>query len=203
MAFLKGIPAYSRIFAVDSTFDVIVKSYSELIGKISAMSSIFVDGCSLHLGVKTTSGRSTTFYFQNNKTNEKTYLDSLCISLKLGVKFQSNITSSNAVYLISTIKEEILNYINSIQEDTTTSVIELNIYGMLDSIKENVPGIEYFEYYGLNNYDSTECQTIFYTRTTDNTNNEYLSIETSINEDTSSIEERMVEFEPNIQINLL
>ena len=203
VAYLKGIPAYSRIFAVDNIFDTIITSYSDLVRKIAAMSNVFVDGCSLHLGVKTTSGKSTKFYFLNNKTSEKTYLDSLCISLSLGVKFQSNITSSNAVYLISTIKEEILDYINTIQEDTTTNTIELNIYEMLDSIKTSVPGIEYFEYYALNDYDSTECQTIFYTKSSDSSDNEYLCIETSINEDESSIDERMVEFEPNIQIALL
>ena len=191
----------------DTTFTIeINSSYKTLIEKIGAMSNIFVDGCSLHLGVKTTSGKSSTYYYIDPNTEEKIYLDNLCISLNLGVKFESNITSSNAKYLIENIQDKISEYLDNIQELTNTNKIVFNINDMLDTIKDNIPGIEYFEYYKLNNYSSNVCQTIYCDRSidaTDSSENEHLSIEAAIDEDESSIEDGIVSFKPNINISIL
>ena len=52
----------------------------------------------------------------------------------------------------------------------------------------------------MNDYDSTICQTIFYERQSDS-ENEYLSIQTTIDEDESDIANREVVFTPNITID--
>ena len=100
ICYLNGIPAYSRVYSVPNNFFNIVEAYNVLIEKISAMDTIFVDEGNLYLGVKTTSGASTTYYFYNKKTGEKEYLDSLAISLNIGVKFDTNITEENTQFLI-------------------------------------------------------------------------------------------------------
>ena len=206
IGYLKGIPAYSRLFAIENTYPVINSAYETLIEKISSMNNIFVDGCSLHLGVKTTSGKSSTYYYIDPNTDEKVYLDNLCISLNIGVKFESNITSSNSKYLIENIQSSISKYIDNIQELENTNKIVFNINDMLDNIKDNIPGIEYFEYYRLNNYSSSVCQTIYCDRSidvTDNSENEHLSIEATIDEDMSSIDDGIISFKPNINISIL
>ena len=203
---LKGIPAYSRLFAIDNVYSTINSAYNNLVEKISSMNSIFADGCSLHLGVKTTSGKSNTFYYIDPITDEKVYLNNLCIKFSLGVKFETNITDSNTKYLIENIQEAIEKYIDKIQEQTNTNKITFNINDMLDSIKTDIPGIDYFEYYKLNEYSSSVCQTIYCDRTVDNTDsseNEYLSVETAIDESESAIEEGTVVFKPNIDITIL
>ena len=203
LVYLKGIPAFSRIFAVSSTYNTISKLYNEMIEKVNAMSNIFVDGCSLHVGVKTTSGRSNKFYFINSQNGDVKTLSSLALSIRLGIKFESNITSDNQEYIIDTVKTEIEKYILNIQENASSEIIEFNILGMLDSIKNDVSGIEYFEFYGLNEYDSSECQTIFCTRLVDDTDNEYLCVRSKINEEISDIPNEYIEFEPDISISVL
>jgi hypothetical protein len=166
------------------------------------MDDIFVDDGNLYLGLKTTSGESKYYYFQNNKTYEKQYLDSLAISLRLGVKFEDNITEKNTEFLIETIKTEIINYVKNIQTDNKSP--EFNINAMLDSIKQNVPSILYFEYYGLNNYESTECQTIYKEDSLEeNIDNEYLCIQNVIDEANSDLTNNDVKFVPNISITVL
>lgn len=204
ICYLNGIPAYSRIYSVPNNFFNVVKAYKSLLDKISAMDTIFVDEGNLYLGVKTTSGKSSTYYFYNNKTGEKEYLDSLAISLKLGVKFDINITDENAVFLISNVKDKIIQYIKDIQANSATTDTEFNIHKMLDSIKDEIPSISYFEYYGLNNYSSSECQTIYHPQESDDElNNEYLCVQNTIDEANSNLSNNEVVFVPNITISIL
>ena len=202
LCYLKGIPAYSRLYAVESNYFNVVNSYNSLIDKISAMDNIFVDEGNLYLGVKTTSGISKTYYFTPNKSLEKEYLDSLAIGLKLGVKFDDNITNDNAEFLVSSIKSEIVEYIKDLQNNSNY-LTELNINKMLDTIKNSVPSISYFEYYSLNDYSSTDCQTIYRENTADDKDNEYLCVQTVIDETNSDIANGDVVFVPNINIAIL
>lgn len=202
LCYLKGIPAYSRLYAVESNYFNIVDSYNTFIDKISAMDNIFVDEGNLYLGVKTTSGTSKTYYFTPNKSLEKEYLDSLAIGLKLGVKFDDNITSDNAEFLVSSIKSEIVEYVKNLQNNSSY-ITEFNINKMLDTIKDSVPSISYFEYYGLNDYSSSDCQTIYHENTADDKDNEYLCIQTVIDENNSDIAAGNVVFIPNISLVIL
>lgn len=202
LCYLKGIPAYSRLYAVSSNYFNIVNSYNTLIDKISSMDNIFVDEGNLYLGVKTTSGNSKTYYFMPNKSLEKEYLDSLAIGLKLGVKFDDNITDENSSFLVSSIKSEIVEYLKNLQNNSSY-LTEFNINKMLDTIKDSVPSISYFEYYGLNNYSSSDCQTIYHENTVDDKDNEYLCIQTVIDENNSDINAENVVFVPNIDISVL
>lgn len=204
VCYLNDIPAYSRIYSIPSNFFSVTDAYMRLIEKIASMDTIFVDEGNLYLGVKTTSGASTTYYFINKKTNEKEYLDSLAISLKLGVKFDTNITDENSTFLVSTIKSKIVSYVKDVQAESTSTDTEFNIIKMLDNIKNEIPSISYFEYYGLNNYDSTECQTIFHAQESDDSlNNEYLCIQNTVDEANSDITNNEVMFVPNISIAIL
>lgn len=201
ICYLNGIPAYSRVYSVPNNFFNIINTYNNLINKIKAMDTIFVDEGNLYLGVKTTSGASTTYYFQNNKTGEKEYLDSLAISLSIGVKFDDNITTENAEFLIGNIKEKIISYVKDVQSNSSSTDTELNINKMLDTIKTDIPSIKYFEYYKLNNYESTECQTIYHPKESDDElNNEYLCIQNVIDEANSNLSNNEVTFIPNIAI---
>lgn len=202
ICYLKGIPCYSRLYAIKSNYFDVVEAYTILMNKINAMDDIFIDDGNLYLGVKNTSGASKTFYFKDPTTNEIEYLDSLAISLNLGVKFDDNITTENGEFLVENIKSEIINYIKDIQ-NTTSSIIEFNINKMLDTIKTAIPSISYFEYYSLNNYDSTKCQTIFHDNTINDENNEYLCIATTIDEVNSDINNLDVIFIPDISITVL
>ena len=203
IGWLKGIPAFARIYAVQSKFNDLEEAYENAINEISSLSSIFAGGCGLHLGVKTTSGRSSTYYFINPKTKVQTYLDSLTMNIHLGVKFESGITEENQSYLIDNIKTFIAKYISDKQnvQNSDTSV-EINILRMLDECKEEVPNIEYFQYYSLNNYDSTICQTIYYERQSES-ENEFLSIQSTLDESESDLDTQEVVFIPNITIDVL
>jgi len=204
VCYLYGIPAYSRVYSIPDNFNDIIDAYTRLIDKIASMDNIFVDEGNLYLGVKTTSGVSSTYYFYNKKSGEKEFLDSLAISLNLGVKFDSNITSENSQFLISNIKEKIILYIKNIQNKSDSTDVEFNIIKMFDEIKNEIPSIKYFEYYGLNNYDSTECQTIYHDQESDDElNNEYLCIQNVVDEANSNISNNDVVFAPNITISIL
>ena len=203
IGYLKMIPAYSRIYAVKNKFSDVINSYSNLMDKIDTLSGDFPDGCLLFAGVKTTSGASGTFKFKNLEKDEDEFLDSLAISLKIGVKFDDSITDINKTYLVSTIKSKIIEYISDIQSVTTTNRIEISIDEMLKSVKDDVPNIRYFEYYGLNNYTPQQLQTIYCDKGTTSVNSEYLSIKNEIDEANSNISNLDVSFNPAISVAIL
>ena len=203
IGYLKMIPAYSRIYAVKNKFSDVISSYSNLMNKIDTLSGDFPDGCLLFAGVKTTSGASSTFKFKNLEKDEDEFLDSLAISLKIGVKFDDSITDINKTYLVSTIKSKIIEYISDIQSATTTNRIEISIDEMLKSVKDDVPNIRYFEYYGLNNYTPQQLQTIYCDKGTTSVNSEYLSIKNEIDEANSNISNLDVSFNPAISVAIL
>ena len=201
--YLKGIPAYSRIFGIESKYTDVVNSYNGLLDKIKSLYTDFPDGCSMFCGVKTTSGKSSTFKFKNISTNEEENLDSLAISINIGVKFDDSITSTNRSFLVSSIGTKIEEYIIDIQ-NTTETMIELNVDEMLNAIKDEIPNIKYFEFYGINNYSSKELQTIYCDKSTNNgLLPEYLSIKNKINEEKSDISNRQIELVPAINIAIL
>lgn len=201
--YLKGIPAYSRIFGIESKYTDVVNSYNGLLNKINSLYTDFPDGCSMFCGVKTTSGKSSTFKFKNISTNEEENLDSLAISINIGVKFDDSITSTNRSFLVSSIGTKIEEYIIDIQ-NTTETMIELNVDEMLNAIKDEIPNIKYFEFYGINNYSSKELQTIYCDKSTNNgLLPEYLSIKNKINEEKSDISNRQIELVPAINITIL
>lgn len=204
IGYLKRIPAYCRIYAVSSQYANVKSSYEKLITNTSSLASKFPGGCSLYCGVKTTSGASNAFSFLNLVTGETTTLDSLEISIKLGVKFSSSVTDANKTYLVSSIKSKIIAYIANLQTDTSSATLTLSIDKMLNSIKSDVPNIEYFEYYSLNNYDSSILQTINYTKANNPAiSSEYLSIKNAIDEANSDLSTQSIVFVPDITITIL
>ena len=84
-----------------------------------------------------------------------------------------------------------------------TNRIEINIDEMLKSVKDNVPNIRYFEYYGLNNYTPQQLQTIYCDKGTTSVNSEYLSIKNEIDEANSNISNLDVSFKPAISVAIL
>lgn len=203
IGYLNSIPAYSRIFAISSKFNEVISGYSGLLEKIATLSSKFPDGCSLFAGVKTTSGKSTSFYFKNLKTGENEYLDDLAISLKFGVKFSDSLTDTNKTYLVSSIKETVISYIQSIQK-SSDSIIEISMDDIIKTVKDNVPNIKYIEFYGLNNYSPDVVQTIIHLKsTTASENKEYLSVKNEVDEANSDIDNMEISLIPAIDISIL
>jgi hypothetical protein len=207
---IRTLPAYNRIYGVKSSFFNILKSYNDMITDISSLSSRYPYGCKLTLGIKNTSGESRTFKFINTKTRAEEYLDSLNISLSLGVKFKDNVFDDDKPYLVTQIIDNIQEYVKEIQSTNTEGVIRLNFTTMLDTIKDRVPNILYFELYTVNNYDANICQTIFWKREVEDINNtsqniydEYLSIKNDVDESKSDIANQMVVFKPAIYISVL
>jgi hypothetical protein len=80
---------------------------------------------------------------------------------------------------------------------------------MLNTIIANIPSIKYFEFYGLNNYDSSVCQTITKDSTaTTNTityqpNNEALTVRYIVNTTKSNFTTGDIVFTPDITITEL
>jgi hypothetical protein len=203
---IKGLPVYDRIYGVKSSYFGIIESYNDMIESIKTLSVNFPQGCKLTLGIENTSGKSSTFKFINTKTKEEEYLDSLSLSLSLGVKFADNLFDDDKKYLVNEINNEIINYIKEIQKSTTDIIIRLNFNMMLDAIKGKVPNILYFELYSINSYDANTCQTIFYKKELlDNKliTKEYLSIRNNVDEMASDISNQIVVFTPAIDISLL
>jgi hypothetical protein len=181
-----------------------------MIKEISSLSLRYPYGCKLTLGIKNTSGESRTFKFINTKTKAEEYLDSLNITLSLGVKFKDNVFDDDKPYLVDQIITEIQEYIKEIQVTNGEGIIRLNFTTMLDTIKDRVPNILYFELYTVNSYDATACQTIFWKKEIEDINNtsqsifdEYLSIRNDVDEEKSDIANQMVVFKPSIYIVVL
>lgn len=202
VGYLNNIPAFNRVYAVKNSFEEIKKYYDDLITRIQAMNTVFAGGCSLHMGLKTTSGYSSTFYFNDPTTGVTTYLDSLALSFDLGIKFDENVSDEDKTYLIESVKDQIVTYVADIQ-DTTSNTVEFNVHNMLEAVKENVPNIEHFEFYGLNGYTARQCQTLFYTRQNDSLLNEYLSVKTMIDEETLDYNNNVIDFVPAITVTVL
>jgi hypothetical protein len=203
---IKGLPVYDRIYGIKSSYFNIVKSYNSMIDTIKTLSVNFPQGCRLTLGIKNTSGKSSTFKFLNIKTKEEEYLDSLALSISLGVKFEDNVSDDDKKYLISEINNEIINYIKEIQESPSELITRLNFNMMFDAIKNEVPNIVYFELYSINSYDANTCQTIFYKKElleNKAATKEYLSIRNNVDETFSDISKQLVVFTPAIDITPL
>jgi hypothetical protein len=203
---IKALPVYDRIYAMKSGYFDILKGYNEMIAGVDSLSAKFPQGCKLTIGIKNTSGRSSTFRFINIKTREEEFLDNLSLSLSLGVKFDSNLTADDKRYLVNEIVIEARKYILEIQESTVETVVRLNFNTMLDVIKTRVPNIVYFEIYSINNYDANVCQTIFWKKDIIDTTvlaDEYLSVKNNVDESASDIANQTVVFKPAIDVILL
>jgi hypothetical protein len=207
---IKSLPAYNRIYGIKSSFFSILKSYNDMIVDIASLTSRYPKGCILCLGIKNTSGPSSTFKFVNTKTKTEEYLDSLGISLSLGVKFKDNVFDDDKSYLVNEILEEIISYVKNIQSTNGEAYVTLNFITMLDTIRDNVPNIAYFELYTINNYDAHICQTIFWKKEIEDIYNisqnifeEYLSIKNDVDEENSDISNQIVAFKPAINITVL
>lgn len=203
VGFIKHVPSYSRIYAIESEFLNVISSYEDSITKIKTMSTIFPDGCSLNFNTKNTSGSSTTFRFFNKETNVEELLDSLSISIHIGVKFIDSVIDENKTHLVVSIKEKILEYVSNVQNNRSSNKIILSIDEMLNYVKNRVPNIKYFEKYKINNYEFSKCQTIYYDKEMSTRFNEYLSIKNIIDEDNSDIQNRNVTFKPDITVDIL
>jgi hypothetical protein len=177
-----------------------------MITEVDSLSTKFPQGCKLTIGIKNTSGKSSTCKFVNIKTREEEFLDNLSLSLSLGVKFDSNLTDDDKRYLVNEILIEIRKYVQEIQEQLTDTVVRLNFNTMLDVIKTRVPNIVYFEIYSINNYDANVCQTIFWKKDVMDTTvlaEEYLSVKNYVDEGASDIANQTVVFKPAIDIVVL
>jgi hypothetical protein len=207
--FIQGIPAYDRIYAVKPNYFNIKESYINMINDIKTLSSKFPQGCTLSLGIKNTSGKSSTFHFIDAKTKQAVFLNNLDLSFKFGVRFSDSVIKENRKYLLDSIIVEIKKYIQNIQTAAIqgSNEVRLNINEMFETIKANVPNILYFEAYMINNYDAMSCQTIFWDKSLNSlsadTADEYVSLRSEVDDELSVISEQNIIFKPAVDISIL
>jgi hypothetical protein len=206
IGYLKGLPTYNRIYAVKSIFLETVKDYWTVLTNLTTLLNQFPDGCTLSMGVNTTSGSSSMFKYYNSTTETTSYIDNVALAIKLGIKFNDNVLSTDYDYLITQIKTAIVTYITALASSTSTT---FSVQKMLTAIKNDISGINYFEFYGINNYSASACQTITKdTTTTTNAvsytpNNEALTIRYVVDDDNSDFITGDITFIPDITITTL
>jgi hypothetical protein len=207
---IRNLPVYNRIYGVKSSYFDILKNYNDMVIAVNSLSNSFPQGCKLTIGIKNTSGVSSTYKFMNTKTKIEEYLNNLSISLSLGVRFNDNVFDDDKPYLVEQIKDEIQSYIKDVQSVEGEGVIRINFNTMLDTIKTIVPNISFFELYTVNQYDANICQTVFWKKeiadannTKQNITDEYLSIKNDVDELLSDITNQQVVFKPAIEITIL
>jgi hypothetical protein len=155
--FLRSVPVYNRIFSFGK-YSEIVSGYDSLLTDIQELNKRMAGGCTLSMGVRTTTGAGR-FKFFNLKLNRNEQLDSMALSFSLGLKPGGNTYGLDLDYLITAATNEIIKYVNSFKpNDKVFSVTK-----MLEEVKKSVPNIAFFEIYSINKYDAGTCQTIFLT----------------------------------------
>jgi len=196
---LRSAPVYNRIYNNQEKYFEVINGYYSLIEKMKNLNTRIAGGCTLKLGLYDTIGYSDGYYrFYNQNTENEEYLDSISLSLSIGVKFFGNLIGTDITYLISMIKNEIVQYINDFK---ITVEKTLSFNKMLEYIKNKIPNIDYFEIYRVNNYKSGSCQSI-YLYLNNETIKKKLCIKHIVDETIYTLEQK-IQLIPNIDVHII
>ena len=151
---LRSVPFYDRIFSFDHYNDIIT-GYQSLITQVSAISAIVPDGVSLTTGVLQTMGQGS---WRLRSTGA--LMDNLALSFNLGYKVVSTAYNIDTTFVSNQIVQAIVTYVNNFTD------YEFSVMKMLSDIQNQIPSIDYFEFYDLNEYGisypgSDNAQTIY------------------------------------------
>jgi hypothetical protein len=205
VGYIKGVPAYNRVYSAANHYPEIVANYNSLIANTEKIVGLFIGGGKVTFGVKTTTGRSTTYKYRNLKTGEEDFIDSVALSMYFGVKFVANTMEEDKEYFRGQILAEVIRYIVGLNG------ADLAVFRMFDTLKTKYPAVDHFEFYSINTYDASVCQGIFRVGTTVGTNgeaesssvDEALSVKYVVDEQASSEATGVVVLLPDITIKVL
>ena len=181
---LNDVPYYNRIYNVNNKFFDVVKAYDYMLDIISSMKTTVVDGISLILGLKRSSGKSQNYYYYDLESGEYKKLDNIAISLKIGVKFNSELTDNEKIANKELMKTLIKKYILEKSSENLSITDSLFSY-----LKEEIPSIQSLAHYEMNNFLSSQTQFITKILNADSVDNEILCLKYEVDEYTSDFTE--------------
>jgi hypothetical protein len=103
---------------------------------------------------------------------------------------------------VKEINSDISSYLKKVQI-STSNYIAISIDQMLTEIKSNNQDIKYFEFYGLNNYTPSQCQTIFWDKIANPVEGEIISIKQTVDNETSDIPNGLANFKLDVDMKIL
>ena len=193
---INDVPFYNRIYNVNNKYFDIINSYESMISKIESMRSIVLKGITLSLSVKGCFGSSKNWYYFNKISREYENLDNMAISIKIGVKFNSELVTSDKEFnktKIITLTEKY------IKENATT---EFSYDGLSTYLKKEIPSIVSLTLFNINNYDSNVTEYLVKKLEADSIDNEILCLKHDVDDVNSSYIENSenIIFKPAIDI---
>lgn len=194
---IRNFPWYDRIYNVNTKYFDIRNSYLNCLSILDELNTIIIDGITLSLSFKKTSGKSSLFYVKNLYTSELEPLDNIAISLDFGVRFDDKLSEIDKEFNINNIIEKTKEYIYNEVTD------EFNINNLFSYLKDAISSITHLEHYSINNYPSNMVQTIFKKTTSTSVENEILGIRSAIDSSKSNISKNEVYFKPAITVKII
>lgn len=195
-AIIKNVPWFDRLFNVSTKYFEIKNAYTNMIESHKAIGQTLIDGVSLTLGLKKTSGISSLYQVYKPKTESYEQLDNLALSLKFGVSLEKTLTQSDKNYILDNIVEETKKYIYSYSGDV------FSMSELFRTLKNSISNINYCEHYSINNYDSS-VQSIHKQTSVSSSDNEILCIKMDIDDENSDFTNENIVFKPAIDITLI
>ena len=195
-AIIKPVPWYDRLFNVNTKYFEIKNAYTNMITNHEAISQTVIDGVTLTLGLKKTSGPSSLYEVYMPKTESYVQLDNLALSLKFGVSLDKTLTQTDKDFTLENIVEKTKEYIYSYSGDV------FSISELFRTLKIAIPSINYCEHYSINNYDSS-VQSIHKKDNSSSIKDEILCIKMDIDDENSDFTNENIVFKPAIDISLI
>lgn len=168
-------------------------AFQNIINKISSIENI-VDGVSIRLGVKKTTGRGA-YKFMNLKTKVIETLDDMALSLAISVRPKNVYSIADMDYFLKSIRDTIISKV------LNNNSLVFSFMKMLEEVKSIVPNIDYFELRKVNNYEPGICQTI--TADEGSVSDQILGIRYVVDTSSSDISMDTVVLKPAIDIDIL
>lgn len=194
-ALIKYVPWFDRLFNVTNKYFEIKNAYSNMIASHEAIGQTIIDGVSLTLGLKRTSGASSLYEVYVPKTESYMSLDNLALSLKFGVSLDKTLTQTDKDFTLDNIVEKTKEYIYSYSGDV------FSISELFRNLKVSIPSINYCEHYSINNYDSS-IQSI-HKKSNSSVKDEVLCVKMDIDDNNSDFTNENIVFKPAIDITLI
>lgn len=146
---ISEVPMVQATWALDSErLEDFIQQYRKM---DQLMQDMFVDlenNFTIDTKLYNTYGKSQ-FYTVGNNSEDMVPLDNVMISMKFGVKLNTNYNSED---LIARFRQFVKEYVEN-TNDLGTVAQDIYINNLLADLKSNFPEIQFIEYYGFNTYD--------------------------------------------------
>ena len=143
------VPLIQADWAVTSDqIEEFIRSYKTLDNLMQDIAFDLENNFSIDTKFYTTYGKSQ-FYTTGNNSESMVKLDNVRISLRFGVKMNTNFSVES---FVSGFREYVKGYIENMDNIGVVSQ-DIYIMNLISELKNNFGEIEYIEYYGFNGYD--------------------------------------------------